>query len=39
MSNVDRRFDICEGSFTSDGNVTETRRDASVVQEHRKHKQ
>ena len=34
MSNVDRRFDICEGSFTSDGNVTETRRDASVVQEH-----
>lgn len=33
-SNVDRRFDICEGTFTSDGNVTEARRDATVAQTH-----
>lgn len=31
---IDRRFDMCDGVFTSDGNITETARDTSVQQTH-----
>ena len=34
LHGIDRRFDMCEGIFTSDGNITETARDTSVQQAH-----
>lgn len=34
LEGMNRRFDMCEGTFTSDGNVTELARHTSVQQTH-----